>query len=70
MAPGGSKSGVVKPGDLVVYRNTNRIPKPLLGIVLYEHSGIAVDNRFYQILLQSGESKMIADHYLREVEDG
>mgnify|MGYP003337257878 FL=1 len=62
----------MNPGDMVLYRNTVRIPKSLLGIVLYEHVGVTKapsDFRFFQVLLENGISKMIANTYL-EVQNG
>jgi len=53
----------MKPGDLIKYRNTHRIPAPLLGIILNEeHPAIA--HRFFNVVLQNGTVKLISDHYL------
>jgi len=53
----------MKPGDLIKYRNTNRIPAPLLGIILNEEPH-AVEHRFFNVVLQNGAVKLISDHYL------
>jgi hypothetical protein len=53
----------MKPGDLIKYRNTNRIPAPLLGIVLNEEHH-AVYHRFFNVVLHNGMVKLISDHYL------
>jgi hypothetical protein len=54
----------VKPGDLVRYRNTPRIPKPLVGLILKEEVGVSMDHQFFRVLLQDGVVKLISDHYL------
>lgn len=63
----------MKPGDLVVYKNTHRIPKPILGVILSHHTDNdkkdAIDIRFYEVLLVDGTRKLIADHYLRELNE-
>lgn len=56
-------------GNLVLYYNTDRIPHPVLGIILYEHRGIAVENRFFQVLLSNGSEKIIPDSYLRRLDE-
>ena len=53
----------MKPGDLIKYRNTNRIPAPLLGIILNEEHH-SVEHRFFNVVLQNGAVKLISDHYL------
>jgi hypothetical protein len=57
----------VKPCDLVKYRNTNRIPKPLLGIIVEEQNH-AKDSRFFNVLLEDGRTKLITEHYLELLE--
>ncbi len=57
------------PGELVLYYNQDRIPRPFLGIILYEHRGIAVENRFFQVLLNNGTEKIIPDSYLRRLDE-
>jgi hypothetical protein len=57
----------VKPGDLVRYRNTPRIPQPLLGIIISEKPGISIDQQFFNVLLQNGVVKIISNHYLEMV---
>lgn len=54
----------MNPGDLVVYRNTPRIPAPLTGIILEEVHGISLDQRFFKVLLPDGRVALISDHYL------
>jgi hypothetical protein len=54
----------VRVGDLVLYYNNNRIPLPHLGIILQEHHNIAVDHRFFSVLLNTGRKQIISDHYL------
>jgi hypothetical protein len=54
----------VKPGDLVLYYNSDRIPLPHLGIILHEHHNIAVDTRFFSVLLNTGRKQIISDHYI------
>ena len=56
-------------GNLVLYYNTDRIPRPFLGIILYEHHGVAVDHRFFQVLLSNGTEKIIPDSYLRRLDE-
>ncbi len=56
-------------GNLVLYYNQDRIPHPFLGIILYEHQGIAVENRFFQVLLNNGTEKIISDSYLRRLDE-
>lgn len=51
-------------GSLVRYRNTHRIPKPLFGIILSEQCGISIDQRFFNILLEDGVTKLIPTRYL------
>jgi len=53
----------MKPGDLIKYRNTHRIPAPLVGIILNEEPH-AVEHRFFNVVLQNGAVKLISDHYL------
>jgi len=53
----------MKPGDLIKYRNTNRIPAPLLGIILNEEHH-AIEHRFFNVVLHNGMVKLISDHYL------
>jgi hypothetical protein len=53
----------MKPGDLIKYRNTYRIPAPLVGIILNEeHPSVA--HRFFNVLLHDGTVKLISDHYM------
>jgi len=66
----------VKPGDLVLYYNSDRIPLPHLGIILQEkflelqeHHNIAVDHRFFSVLLNNGSEKIIPDSYLRHLNE-
>ena len=54
----------MKRGDLVRYRNTPRIPQPLLGIIISEKPGVSIDQQFFIVLLQNGVVKLISDHYL------
>ena len=54
-------------GDLVIYSNPQRMIRSTIGIVLDERHGIAMDSRFYTVLLQDGTRKIIADHYLQPV---
>ena len=58
--------GRMKPGDLVKYRNTHRIPKPLVGMILDEKFNISVDQRFFNVLLEDGVVKLISEHYLED----
>ena len=53
----------MKVGDLVRYRNTHRIPHPLIGIIVTEEQH-AIDSRFFKVLLEDGNLKLISDHYL------
>ena len=57
----------MKQGDLVVYRNTPRIPTPLIGIILSEQINIAKDTKFFNVLLPDGVVKLIPDLYLRVI---
>ena len=59
----------MKPGDLVLYYNSDRIPLPFLGIILHEHHNIAVDHRFFSVLLNNGSEKIIPDSYLRHLNE-
>ena len=61
---------VMKPGDLVLYKNTHRIPLPLLGMILKEERNIAVDTRFFTVRLCDGRTLLIPDHYLTPVQNG
>jgi len=54
----------MKPGSLVRYRNNNRIPQPLIGIIIQEKLGISTDQQFYNVLLENGSVKLISTHYL------
>lgn len=54
----------MKPGSLVRYRNTHRIPQPLIGIIIEEKLGISIDQQFYNVLLENGIVKLISTHYL------
>ena len=56
-------------GELVLYYNSDRIPLPLLGIILQEHHNIAVDTRFFSVLLSNGSEKIIPDSYLRHLNE-
>ena len=63
-------------GDLVLYYNSDRIPLPHLGIILQEkflelqeHHIIAVDHRFFSVLLSNGSEKIIPDSYLRHLNE-
>lgn len=57
----------MNPGDLVVYRNTPRIPTPLIGIILSEQINIAKDTKFFNVLLPDGVVKLIPDLYLKVI---
>jgi hypothetical protein len=54
-------------GDLVIYSFRRAWISPTIGIVLDERHGIAMDGRFYTVLLQDGTRKIVADHYLQPV---
>ncbi len=63
-------------GDLVLYYNSDRIPLPLLGIILQEKfldlqelNLIAVDHRLFSVLLNNGSEKIIPDSYLRHLNE-
>ena len=60
----GSKGTRLTPGDLVIYSNPQRMVPPTLGIILTEEYNIAVDSRFFWVLLSGGTKKLITDHYL------
>lgn len=53
----------------MVYRNTDRIPSPLVGVVLGEKRGVSSGDhlRFFDVLLQDGRVMLITDHYLTRV---
>ncbi len=55
-------------GDLVKYRRMNRFGEvsPAIGIILCEEKH-AVDHSFFKIVLQTGEIKLVSDHYLDRV---
>jgi len=58
----------VEPGDLVVYTNHGRIPRPLLGMVLSEDrtiTGPDSDLRYFDVFLVDGRRKLICEFYLR-----
>lgn len=50
-------------GSLVKYRNTPRIPRPMIGIIVAEDIH-AIDSRFFRVLLSDGGVKLISEHYL------
>ena len=52
------------PGDLVIHSNPPRMVPPTLGIILSEEQNIAVDSRFFWVLLSNGNKKLIPDRYL------
>jgi hypothetical protein len=55
----------MKRGNLVLYCNPQKMIPPTLGIILKEQRHVAVDSRFYVVLLSDGNRKLIPDHYLR-----
>ena len=55
----------MKRGNLVLYCNPQKMIPPTLGIILEEQWHVAVDSRFYVVLLSDGNRKLIPDHYLR-----
>ena len=57
------------PGSLVRYRNTHRIPKPMVGMILDEKFGISVDHRYFDVLLEDGVVKLISEHYLEALDE-
>jgi len=62
----------MKPGSLVHYQNNyNRIPQPLIGIIIGEfrvldtpQRGISKDQRYFNVLLENGTFKLIWAEYL------
>ena len=57
----------MNPGDLVLYNNPRWIPKPIIGIILYEQHGNSVETKFFQVLLENGYSQLIPDSFLNEM---
>ena len=57
----------MKSGDLVIYKNTHRIPRPIICVILWKASGVSIDTNFYEVLLSDGGRKLISEHYLVEV---
>ncbi len=55
-------------GELVKYKVMNRFGEisPMFGIILCEEKH-AVDHTFFKIVLQTGEIKLVSDHYLVRV---
>jgi hypothetical protein len=51
-------------GQLILYTNPQRLISPTLGIIIEEHHNIAVDHRFFSVLLNTGRKQIISDHYL------
>ena len=54
----------MKPGDLVLYSNPQRMISPTLGIIIEEHHGIATDHRFFTVLLHTGRKQIISENCL------
>lgn len=60
---------MVKQGDLVKIKFTQlRIPWYPFGIILKEVHGIAIQARFFQVILPNGNIRLFSDHYLELVE--
>ena len=62
-----SGGGPVKPGDLVLYSNPGRIPRPMLGIIIDERKGLAYDLKFFRVFLEDGEIKLITPWFLESL---
>ena len=54
----------MKPGELILYTNPQRMISPTLGIIIEEHHNISTDHRFFSVLLRTGRKQIISDHYL------
>lgn len=58
----------MKRGDLVLCEfHVARIPLLVLGVIVNEQVGIAVDMRFYNVLMGDGRMKLVPQNFLREL---
>ena len=59
----------MKTGDLVKYKNNNRIPKIRFGIILNKESEDSRDFMYYKILCEDGRIRLLSDHYLELINE-